>query len=294
MNALAFGRDLLGGVDLRTVDVADRGDIHDPGLDELAHVAAAALAGADQAELHALVGAVHTRVGKRSRGSHAAEKCPAWDIVFRHDKIICRISTPKCAPSPPPAFRSAAESPPPVADGSPPRCRARPRAAPARPATIEQFVGDARRDLRAVAPGKRVLVRHHHPAGLFHRRANRRPIVRRQRAQIEHLDAHAALAPLHLRRRLQRLLHQRAVSDHRQVLPGLHDAAPCRTESCNPRPDAASGCTARDTAACAPETAPDRRSAAPCAAGRTHPARSDGITTRSPGMCVNVDSPHWL
>ena len=89
VKALGFGRDLLRGVDLGAVDIADRRHIHGSGFDEFAHVAAAALAAADQSELHALVGAVHTGVGKSSGGSHAAEKCPAWDIVFRHDKIIC-------------------------------------------------------------------------------------------------------------------------------------------------------------------------------------------------------------
>ena len=96
-----LGAICLGGIDLSAVDVADRRDIHVPGFDEVAHVAAAALAGADEAELHALVGAVDTRVGKRSGSGHAAEKCPAWDIVFRHDKIICRINTPNCATFPP-------------------------------------------------------------------------------------------------------------------------------------------------------------------------------------------------
>jgi hypothetical protein len=87
--ALGFGCDLLGGVDLSAVNIADRRDVHGSGFHELAHVAAAALAAADEAELHTIVGAVDTGVRQSSGGSHAAEKCPAWDIVFRHDTIIC-------------------------------------------------------------------------------------------------------------------------------------------------------------------------------------------------------------
>jgi hypothetical protein len=83
--ALGFGRHLLGGVDLGAVDIADRRHIHGSGFDEFAHVAAAALAAADEAELHALVGAEDMGVGKCSGGSHAAQKCPSWDIVIRHD-----------------------------------------------------------------------------------------------------------------------------------------------------------------------------------------------------------------
>ena len=74
---LGFRRDPLCGIDLGAVDIADGRDIHGSGLDELAHVAAAALAATDEAELHALVGAVDTGVGKCSGGSHAAEECPS-------------------------------------------------------------------------------------------------------------------------------------------------------------------------------------------------------------------------
>src|ERR1035441_8173542 len=84
--AFGFGRYLLGRGDLGAVDIADGRHIHASGLHELAHIAAAALAAADEAELHALVGAVSTGVGKGSGGSHAAQKCPSWDIVIRHDR----------------------------------------------------------------------------------------------------------------------------------------------------------------------------------------------------------------
>ena len=56
------GRVLFGLVDLRAPDIAQRGHLHRAGLYEIAHVVAAALAAADQAELHPLVGAVDARV----------------------------------------------------------------------------------------------------------------------------------------------------------------------------------------------------------------------------------------
>src|ERR1035437_9321350 len=87
--AFGVGSDRFGGVDLGAVNIAARRAIHGSGFHELTEVAAAALAATDDAELHALVGTVNTGVGKSSGGSHAAEKCPAWDIVFRHDPIIC-------------------------------------------------------------------------------------------------------------------------------------------------------------------------------------------------------------
>src|SRR6266568_4814241 len=57
----------------------------------------------------------------------------------------------------------------------------------------EALVGDLRRDLGAVAPRERVLVRDEHLVRLANRRGDRRPIHGREAAQIDHLDAHALL-----------------------------------------------------------------------------------------------------
>src|SRR5437879_6303970 len=52
-------------------------------------------------------------------------------------------------------------------------------------------VGDARGDLRAVPPRKRVLVRHQHLVGLADGRRDRVPVDWGETPQIEHFDAHA-------------------------------------------------------------------------------------------------------
>src|SRR5437763_10031599 len=51
----------------------------------------------------------------------------------------------------------------------------------------EELVGDARRDFRAITPRKTVFVRDDDAAGLLHRRADRFPVVGRERPQIDDL-----------------------------------------------------------------------------------------------------------
>src|SRR5450432_2880738 len=80
--------DALGNVDLIGVDVAQRGDIDIAGLDEITHIAAAALAATDQAELDSIVRSVDARIRKRRRCRYSTEKRSAGNVVFRHTKII--------------------------------------------------------------------------------------------------------------------------------------------------------------------------------------------------------------
>ena len=77
---LALGASCLARSDLRAVDVAQRHHIDVAGLDELPHVAAAAFAAADEAELHPVVGAENPGIGKRRGGGDATEKGPAGHV----------------------------------------------------------------------------------------------------------------------------------------------------------------------------------------------------------------------
>src|SRR5712691_7664150 len=52
----------------------------------------------------------------------------------------------------------------------------------------EQLVGDSRGNLRAVTPGKSVLLSPYDAAGLALRGRNSRPVIRRERPQIHNLD----------------------------------------------------------------------------------------------------------
>ncbi len=98
----------------------------------------------------------------------------------------------------------------------------------------------------------------------------------------------SGIAPFDLRGRQQRLLHQRAVGDHGQILPRLHHLRAAERNRVVRRRDAASGCTARDRAACVPGTAPDRRQRIAVRSRPQASAAFEGNTTRSPGMCVNM------
>ena len=82
--APGVGRVLFGAVDLRAVNVAQGHDIGVARLNELPHVAAAAFAAADQAELHPVVGAENSGIGKRRGGGDATEEGPAGHVGFRH------------------------------------------------------------------------------------------------------------------------------------------------------------------------------------------------------------------
>ena len=79
---------LLAASRLCAEDIAERDDIDLRAFDEIAHVVAAAFAAADEAELDALIGAVHPGIRKRGGSARAAQECPAWDIVFRHTNMV--------------------------------------------------------------------------------------------------------------------------------------------------------------------------------------------------------------
>src|ERR1019366_1071951 len=69
------GRVALGTVEVIAPDIAEGDDIDIAGFDKIAHVVAAAIAGADQAELQAFIGAKDAAV--RSRRDGGAEEAPA-------------------------------------------------------------------------------------------------------------------------------------------------------------------------------------------------------------------------
>ena len=56
---------------------------------------------------------------------------------------------------------------------------------------VEKFVGDARGDFRAVAPGTHVFVGDDDAVGLAHARGDGFPVVRRKRAQIDNFHRNA-------------------------------------------------------------------------------------------------------
>jgi hypothetical protein len=69
--APGVGRVLFGAVDLRAVYVAQGHHIGVACFNELPHVASAAFAAADQAELHPVVGSENSGIGKRRGGGDA-------------------------------------------------------------------------------------------------------------------------------------------------------------------------------------------------------------------------------
>ena len=78
------GRGLFGAVRLRAVDVAQGHHIGVTRLNELPHIAAAAFAAADEAELHPVVSAENPGIGKRRGGGDATEKGPAGHVGIGH------------------------------------------------------------------------------------------------------------------------------------------------------------------------------------------------------------------
>ena len=78
---------LPGLVDLLAVDVADGDHIDRRVLLELRHVVAAALAAADDTELHFVVGAEDAGVGERCGSARAAQQITSSD-VGGHAEII--------------------------------------------------------------------------------------------------------------------------------------------------------------------------------------------------------------
>ena len=94
---------------------------------------------------------------------------------------------------------------------------------------LEQLSGNARGDLRAVTKRKRIFVSDDHAVRSFHGFNDRVPVVRREAAQIDDLDADAFLFRLFCGD--ERTLDQSAVSDDRQVLAFANFLRLCQTES---------------------------------------------------------------
>ena len=89
---------------------------------------------------------------------------------------------------------------------------------------LEQLSSDTCGDLRAVTKRKRILVSDDHAVSSFDGFNDRVPVVRRQAAQVDDLDANAFL--FRLFRSNERTLDQRALRHDREVLslansPGL-------------------------------------------------------------------------
>jgi hypothetical protein len=84
---------------------------------------------------------------------------------------------------------------------------------------VEEFVGDAGGDLRAVAPTEHVLVSDDHAAGLADRGGDGLPVVGIEGAQVEdfYVDVVLALGALG---GLQGARDECAVGDEREVEPG--------------------------------------------------------------------------
>ena len=66
-------------------------------------------------------------------------------------------------------------------------------------------------------------MRHHHAIGFLDGRADGLPIVGREGAQVDHLDADVGVLPLHLHGSLQSFLDHRAVGHDGEAVAGLDD-----------------------------------------------------------------------
>ena len=84
---------------------------------------------------------------------------------------------------------------------------------------LEALVGDERGDLRAEPARERVLVQHEHAPGLAHRLGDDLAVPRRDRAQVDDLDAR--VGPELLRGEL-RAVHGRAPRDDRDAIAARH------------------------------------------------------------------------
>ncbi len=87
---------------------------------------------------------------------------------------------------------------------------------------VEEFVGDAGSDLRAVAPAQRVFVSDQSSVRFGNRFGNRVPVERIQAAQVNQFNFHALLA-LEFLCGLQSARHNCAVGNHGEVGAGMHD-----------------------------------------------------------------------
>src|SRR5262249_52425932 len=87
---------------------------------------------------------------------------------------------------------------------------------------VKKLIGDAGCDFSPVPPGDRIFVRYDHTAGLLDGGSNCRPIVRRQGAQIDYLDADLRVLLFELQGRLKTFLHQRAVGYSGEACAGFY------------------------------------------------------------------------
>src|ERR1041384_2513025 len=94
-------------------------------------------------------------------------------------------------------------------------------AADGRVQVFKQFVRDARGYFCAEAVRARVFVRDDDLVGAFDAFGNRVPVVRRERAQVEHFDVDALLL-CRLACGDERTLHERAVGDNGKISAGAH------------------------------------------------------------------------
>src|SRR4051812_33636196 len=88
--ALRGGPQALRRIDIVAVDVAYGSHVRLTGFRKVAGIVPAALAGADQADLYAVVGSIDARVRERGHRGCRAQKSPAGDTGFRHKEIIVR------------------------------------------------------------------------------------------------------------------------------------------------------------------------------------------------------------
>jgi hypothetical protein len=88
VESFGVGRCLFGLIELHIVDVAQRDYIHVAGLEEVAHVAAASLAAADESKLNAVVGSQDAGVRKGGGSRDGAQKGAPRDVVVGHKRIV--------------------------------------------------------------------------------------------------------------------------------------------------------------------------------------------------------------
>jgi len=87
--APGVGRVFLGAVDLLAVNVAQRRHIGVARLDELPHVAPAALPAANETELHPVVSPENSGIGKRRGGGHTTQEGPSGTLVSGIARLYC-------------------------------------------------------------------------------------------------------------------------------------------------------------------------------------------------------------
>ena len=145
---------------------------------------------------------------------------------------------------------------------------------------LEALVGDERGDLGTEAARERVLVHDEHAAGLAHRLGDDVAVPRRDRAQVDDLDAGVVAELL---RGLLGAVHRRAPRDDRDAVAAAARRCRDRTAASSRRAASGRGCGPGGRGACARGTAPGPRSGTRCAAGRPRRARATGTRSGARG-----------